>query len=915
MNSYTIEKVKEAYLKLKSSIYFDSTNLLLKKQIVEFEDENIEIKLQELSDNLEFLDFIEEEEVSINDYFNNLLSELSYIKLPKSIEESNKQEEQFIKNFETSEETIIKKIIYHVEAPIELHIASVLWIMEEGHKLVKNIDNSYGYVLEETEAQNIVSGLRLFKPYYTEYQKWRDNSINSAKDVLEKQDVAIISLDIKNFYHSTDLKFNKIRKEIGSSGLTNLLEIIHRKYSTLLKNQDTTITNNIILPIGFLSSGILANWYLKQFDDKIKEVLNPVYYGRYVDDILITIPISNIQKFDTKKNLLTELFVENKILNLENILEEDLLYRLDGYENLLIQNEKIVVMLFDKNQPSSLLDKFKSEIRKNSSEYRFLPDEISIHNDFEKASSNVIYDGSKNKLRSIKEWGDDKFGISSYLSKLIFLLLQDNEKLSNDISKQILNFFQEKRTIKYYTLWEKVLILFIIGKDIKSLKYFYNNTTYTIDSIEGDRGITHSLKEYLDISLSMAIGYKDSNLSILDSKSDIYSQVILYKKTYLLRKQYLTNIIYKDDYQYYPRYIHFHEILLDKYKKVIDNGEIEEIVNIDIANEANDLFQNINIVNEDTLVNMNLPKWNKQRGSDKYPIVELQNDICKNELKIGLANITIKDSIFTHEYIRGSQPDPNKKIALNKILNQAIEEEIDLLVLPECSIPYNWLDWLVSIAYSKKIGMVFGLEHVVAKDKAYNLMVTLLPVKVKKYNSLYIDIRVKKHYSPGEEDLLKKYRYKIPKTSIGQSLFNWNNINFTVFNCFELSNISDREKFKSKVDFIVASEFNRDIDYFSNLVESTARDLHCYFIQSNNAKYGDNRIYSPAQEKYKRDIVKIKGGENSTLLVGTINIKQLREFQIKRYDKSDKNFKPLPPAFDYLEVKKRIKKCEDIKRV
>lgn len=41
------------------------------------------------------------------------------------------------------------------------------------------------------------------------------------------------------------------------------------------------------IPIGFTSSAILSNWYLMGFDKDIKSKINPSYYGRYVDDILL----------------------------------------------------------------------------------------------------------------------------------------------------------------------------------------------------------------------------------------------------------------------------------------------------------------------------------------------------------------------------------------------------------------------------------------------------------------------------------------------------------------------------------------------------------------------------------------------------------------------------------------------------
>lgn len=43
------------------------------------------------------------------------------------------------------------------------------------------------------------------------------------------------------------------------------------------------------IPIGMLSSNIIANWYLRTFDEKVNKYVKPAFYGRYVDDILIVL--------------------------------------------------------------------------------------------------------------------------------------------------------------------------------------------------------------------------------------------------------------------------------------------------------------------------------------------------------------------------------------------------------------------------------------------------------------------------------------------------------------------------------------------------------------------------------------------------------------------------------------------------
>ena len=123
------------------------------------------------------------------------------------------------------------------------------------------------------------------------------------------------------------------------------------------------------------------------------------------------------------------------------------------------------------------------------------------------------------------------------------------------------------------------------------------------------------------------------------------------------------------------------------------------------------------------------------------------------------------------------------------------------------------------------------------------------------------------------------------------SLYNkfiWNDVRFTLYNCYEISNIHHRALFKGELDIFLAIEMNRDVNYFSNIVESMVRDMYCYFAQVNIANYGDSRVSQPTSS-YEMDIAKIKGGENSYIVVVKPEIKSLRIAQSKTNYTIDKS--------------------------
>ena len=119
--------------------------------------------------------------------------------------------------------------------------------------------------------------------------------------------------------------------------------------------------------------------------------------------------------------------------------------------------------------------------------------------------------------------------------------------------------------------------------------------------------------------------------------------------------------------------------------------------------------------------------------------------------------------------------------------------------------------------------------------------------------------RSKNHYSPGEENEFYRLNYNPVSPDPKQyHLIHWRGITFTIFNCFELTDIAHRSVFRGKVDALIAVEWNKDTDYFSNIMETTACDLHCTIIQVNTSDFGDSRIYTPYHDGYKRNIIRVK---------------------------------------------------------
>lgn len=586
---YTYEEVLEAYIKLKTYIYYDSTNLFMRKQLAIFET-----NLSDSNDLFvvigEYNGFAKEYDVDIQvdedmalyerklriftvalntfhenpKFFERYLDRIKTKFLPKKII-GTRSDSQIITNKRTSSNYDIERSTVFIDAPIEIHLISVLWILREGVKLDRTLfDNCFGNrLILNKEEDKVVQGSGLFKPYPKQYQKWRDESVKVAREHLDKnKDVLILNLDIKDFFYSVRLDPKTIQSPYSNVRHKNMLqsknnlyvvfEEIHKIFTKKLSSYNTPydfvseVSNkqkeliHYILPIGLLSSFILANHYLKDFDSRVLQHARPLYYGRYVDDILMVIanPVLpekyeddsipklnfNFEQYrdwvnnekprfnnkdqilfgedevlttsDFKKNLTDiEQFVllnfhpiisvidKPAILGIDNSKKEtEKVFKLNSFPRLYCQSDKTLLYYFDKDESSLVIDKLKRDLEEKSSEFRNYNDEEDLE-DFEESAYHLLYDGTEGKVRTLKDYKEDKFGLSVFLSKRIFNSLRRADKISEDEASKIVKFFQGENTLNLYTLWERVFVFLLVNKRPEAYVQFYLNCCEAIKRI------------------------------------------------------------------------------------------------------------------------------------------------------------------------------------------------------------------------------------------------------------------------------------------------------------------------------------------------------------------------------------------------------------------------------------------------
>ena len=314
--SIKFEVFKKAYKKLKSNVYFDKTALILRNKIVEFEsDFDIDYSLEKL--HKDFVDPVRREKL-----FNEILSSISFSSFPKKLKtENNKENDDVIINNFSPQIVKVDKEQYHIDMDVRGHILGVLWVMLIGYRIDKNLYmHSYGNRVKENLynefSGDITYSPYLFKPYFRQYENWRDNAMDKAQNLINSgQDAIIITMDFSRFYYSVDISKTFIEsiydevKEDNDDGqysvLNDFIYSVIERYSKCFPN-NPEVNGRKILPIGFLPSNIIANRALSNFDKAIIDLWNPIYYGRYVDDIII------VDKIESKSSTGEQLY-DNKI--------------------------------------------------------------------------------------------------------------------------------------------------------------------------------------------------------------------------------------------------------------------------------------------------------------------------------------------------------------------------------------------------------------------------------------------------------------------------------------------------------------------------------------------------------------------------------------------------------------------------
>lgn len=932
--------VEEAFKKLQSSLYYEKMNLHLRHKMVEFCSGDVDSKLVELKKKINDKSFS----------FDDELGEMKLVLLPKKLGEVDVTDENektdgkeiagnLICNNHDFGNFNVKRLMIYADIPIELHIIAVMWVMRFGVDLEQGLDKyCWGNRLAIDEnTGKIQTGKYLYKPYFKQFQNWWSKALDEANHLLENGDnVCILNLDIQNYYHSIRFDLEKLNdnKDLNETDerLWTLFVKIHERYNELLtkkgfRNEDDMI--GFALPVGLLSSPLLANCYLKEFDKKVNDAMTPVYYGRYVDDIMFVLKCPNEPK-DVSG------FIKGKLSGIiEDATDESFNIIIDENSKLKLQKDKLFLYYFDHNYLAGLLSKFEKEQKTRSSEFRFLSDEEDEHfKDFETIDFESCFEDAENTKARFKPQTEDKFKLSCFLTKLIRHRIERGKSYGEAKEKQVKKYFQGSVLIKHYYFWEKLFTLYVVSEDSDAVVELYSSIKEAISQLVVEKiedwsdikldvrkELVEMLSLYLNYSLCLAMSVIHLNHidEIIEKQLGLKAQEWeSYRKVHFNRGFYENRILgslfdgssnkYDLDCAYFPIHVKLSDIMFAyTYNAIIDNNHREYGSDFSkILDFALKKYIELNGVRKDFFQSLLI---NSDKG---FFELEIKN-ACKNELTVASINLVV-DKVAVQDSRRGKRLIQSNEVETYWSILDNVKKlnEVDLFVMPELSLPWDLLPQYMKFSASNQIGFVAGLEYMNANNFVYNFVITCIPFEIDHVKDCLPIIRLKKGYAPIENEYIEKELFEVPDgKNIQYPLFKWRGMHFTVFNCFELTNVVDRSRFVSLVDAVFTIAYNKDVNYYNNIAEATSRDLHCFVVLNNVAQYGNSQIVAPMSTENKFLMKVIRGASDKnrfTIETADIDIKALRLFQ--RYKQQINQFKPLP--FGYSSDIKMVERLKDI---
>jgi hypothetical protein len=268
------------------------------------------------------------------------------------------------------------------QCSLDFHVLSTLWMLEVGHLFdAKLTACAYGNRLRRTQDGKAINppSLGTFQPYLKPFRDWRDNGIQVMRTALDAdKKIVALTADVSSFYHELNPGFMLDRAfvvDVLGLELSDSQVKLHRLFIHALQVWAAATPLRKGLPVGLPASAVVANVALVELDRVVEQQVVPLYYGRYVDDILLV--MENGVGFRSTAELWEWLFVrsngklgwmpgqERKQIGFQPSYLRD--------SQIRFANAKNKVFVLAGEPGKTLVDAISHQIHERASEWRAMP--------------------------------------------------------------------------------------------------------------------------------------------------------------------------------------------------------------------------------------------------------------------------------------------------------------------------------------------------------------------------------------------------------------------------------------------------------------------------------------------------------------------------------------------------------------
>jgi predicted amidohydrolase len=279
---------------------------------------------------------------------------------------------------------------------IDFHVFSTVWLLEVGGQLDGQLDASaMGSRLRRGQqgAPNYL-GSGSYLPYLPGYESWRDGGLRAMTQALdESRNVVALTADVTSFYHRLEPSFLLDERYLADvlgveltqeqTKLTHLFVAALRAWAGLVGNQTGWRASG--LPVGLPASATVANLALAELDVFMADRVAPLYYGRYVDDLMLVVEDDGAlgepdalwkRLVDLGEGLLTNApLTEDGTVLLDRAVRFVPSYLSDSV--VAFENSKNKTFHLSGRTGRTMIESIRKSLRERSSEWRALPSEPS----------------------------------------------------------------------------------------------------------------------------------------------------------------------------------------------------------------------------------------------------------------------------------------------------------------------------------------------------------------------------------------------------------------------------------------------------------------------------------------------------------------------------------------------------------